>query len=72
MNGCFNSFLCQVLIILLSNVDLERYTGTWCEIANYHTLFQKDCIGTKATYSLRDDRDIHVLTSGIKKVPMET
>jgi len=42
-------------------VDLTRYTGTWYEIARYPHSFQKDCVGSKATYTLRDDGNISVL-----------
>lgn len=42
-------------------VDLDRYTGTWYEIARYPHKFQKGCIGSRATYSLRDDGKISVL-----------
>lgn len=42
-------------------VDLERYLGTWYEIASYPQRFQKGCTGTTATYTLRDDGEIDVL-----------
>ncbi|MGB5219483.1 MAG: lipocalin family protein [Polyangiales bacterium] len=45
----------------VSQVDLERYLGTWYEIASYPQRFQKGCTGTTATYTLRDDGDIDVL-----------
>lgn len=31
-------------------VDLEKYQGTWYEIARYENSFQKKCLGTKAEY----------------------
>lgn len=52
---------------MVPQVDLKQYTGTWYEIASYPTSFQKGCIGTKATYSLRDDGDIDVLNQCYKK-----
>lgn len=52
---------------VVSYVDLKRYTGTWYEIASYPTSFQRGCIGTKATYSLRDDGDIDVMNQCYKK-----
>jgi apolipoprotein D and lipocalin family protein len=52
---------------VVSKVDLKRYVGTWYEIASYPTSFQKGCIGTKATYSLREDGDIDVLNQCYKK-----
>ena len=42
-------------------VDLKRYTGTWYEIARYPHRFQEGCVGSKATYTLRDDGKISVL-----------
>ena len=42
-------------------VDLDRYLGTWYEIARYPAPFQEGCVATSATYSLREDGDIRVL-----------
>ena len=42
-------------------VDLARYVGQWYEIARYPHRFQEGCVGSKATYSLRDDGRIGVL-----------
>jgi apolipoprotein D and lipocalin family protein len=42
-------------------VDLKRYTGTWYEIARYPHRFQEGCVGSRATYILRDDGKISVL-----------
>ncbi|MBU1077800.1 MAG: lipocalin family protein [Spirochaetes bacterium] len=42
-------------------VDLNRYIGKWYEIARYPNRFQKDCVATTATYSIREDGDIKVL-----------
>lgn len=42
-------------------VDLNRYTGKWYEIASYYQQFQKNCVATSATYTLRVDGDIDVL-----------
>jgi apolipoprotein D and lipocalin family protein len=42
-------------------VDLTRYAGTWYEIARYPHSFQEGCVGSKATYTLRDDGKISVL-----------
>jgi apolipoprotein D and lipocalin family protein len=47
----------------VSEVDLNRYSGTWFDIANFPRKFQKDCTGTTATYTLRGDGDIDVLNS---------
>ena len=42
-------------------VALDRYVGQWYEIARYHHRFQKGCVGSKATYSLREDGKITVV-----------
>jgi apolipoprotein D and lipocalin family protein len=42
-------------------VDLNRYTGVWYEIARYPNSFQEGCVGSRATYTLRDDGKISVL-----------
>lgn len=41
-------------------VDLERYVGTWYDVASFPIRPQSDCVGTTATYSFRDDGDIRV------------
>jgi len=45
----------------VNNVDLDRYIGQWYEIARYEHRFQKGCVGSKATYILRDDGKITVV-----------
>jgi apolipoprotein D and lipocalin family protein len=42
-------------------VDFKRYLGEWYEIARFPHRFQKDCVASKATYTLRDDGKITVL-----------
>lgn len=42
-------------------VDLNRYTGTWYEIARYPHKFQAGCTGSKATYAMRNDGKLSVL-----------
>ena len=34
-------------LIAVPRVDLERYAGTWYEIARYPNRFQKDCAGDR-------------------------
>jgi len=48
-------------------VDLNRYIGTWYEIATIPQRFQKDCVAVTATYTLRDDGKIDVLNKCRKK-----
>jgi apolipoprotein D and lipocalin family protein len=51
----------------VDSVDLERYAGTWYEIARIPNRFQKDCAGAAtATYVLRDDGRIDVINRCLK------
>ena len=45
----------------VDHVDLQRYLGTWYEIAAFPQRFQKGCTGSTANYTLRDDGEIDVL-----------
>jgi len=45
----------------VSHVDLDRYLGTWYEIARYPNSFQEGCVGSRATYSFTGDGRISVL-----------
>jgi apolipoprotein D and lipocalin family protein len=44
----------------VDRLDLDRYLGTWYEIASFPTWFQRDCVATQATYSLRADGRVRV------------
>jgi apolipoprotein D and lipocalin family protein len=48
-------------------VDLSRYVGQWYEIARYEHRFQEGCVGSKATYTMRDDGKINVLNECFDK-----
>jgi len=45
----------------VERVDLERYAGTWNEIATIPAGFQKGCVAVTATYSLRPDGKVDVV-----------
>ena len=45
----------------VAHVDLQRYVGRWYEIARYSHRFQEGCVGSRATYTLRDDGRINVI-----------
>jgi apolipoprotein D and lipocalin family protein len=47
----------------VSSVDLQRYLGTWYEIATIPQRFQKGCVAVTAEYSLRKDGDIEVVNT---------
>ncbi|MDD5088496.1 MAG: lipocalin family protein [bacterium] len=47
---------------VVPEVDLQRYAGTWYEIARLPNWFQKKCAGeVAATYTLLEDGDIRVV-----------
>jgi lipocalin len=46
------------------SVDVDRYLGTWYEIASVKQFFSIGLVGTAATYSLNPDGSIRVLNSG--------
>jgi apolipoprotein D and lipocalin family protein len=53
----------------VDHVDLERYMGTWYEIASLPGPFQGDCFCTKAQYSLLEGGEVEVLNSCRKGAP---
>lgn len=50
-------------LAVVRHVEIERYLGTWYEIARYPNRFQKECVAVTADYSLRDDGKIRVLNA---------
>jgi apolipoprotein D and lipocalin family protein len=52
----------------VKSLDLNRYLGTWYEIARFPHSFEKNLVGVTATYSLRDDGKIKVLNQGFKNI----
>ncbi len=50
-------------------VDLQRYIGTWYEIARFPKRFQRGCTATTATYTLRADGGIDVVNRCRKDSP---
>ena len=76
MNNIFIPLTCCIMLIstpllaqkqelpllqVVSKVDLNRYLGTWYEIATIPQRFQKGCTAVSATYTLRPDGKIKVL-----------
>jgi apolipoprotein D and lipocalin family protein len=51
----------------VQNVDLQKYLGTWYEIATIPAWFEKDLVAITANYSMRPDGKIKVLNQGRKK-----
>lgn len=50
----------------VKTLDLEKYLGTWYEIARFDHRFERGMQGVKAEYSLKDDGMVRVLNSGFK------
>lgn len=61
--GCAHRSENQPPLQTVAHVDLNRYLGTWYEIASFPQWFQKGCTATTATYSLRPDGQIDVLNA---------
>jgi len=60
---------CQKEVIVdkavpIKNFDVNRYLGTWYEIARFDFSFEKDLDNTTAHYTLNDNGDLKVLNSG--------
>ena len=52
----------------VSNVTVEKYMGTWYEIASFPSSFQKGCSCSKADYELSEDKSyVKVINSCMKK-----
>ncbi len=54
-------------VTVISGFDLERYLGTWYEIARLDHRFERGLSNVTATYSLRDDGGVHVVNRGYKE-----
>jgi len=65
--GAAHSMASTAELKTVDSVDLERYLGTWYEIAAFPAWFQKNCTGVTAEYSLRDDGLISVINSCRRK-----
>jgi apolipoprotein D and lipocalin family protein len=50
----------------VEGVDIDRYLGTWYEIARLPHRFEKDLVGVTATYSIKPNGEIEVLNQGFK------
>ncbi|MGS4347417.1 lipocalin family protein [Myroides odoratus] len=48
----------------VENFDVNRYLGTWYEIARFDFYFEKDLAQTTAQYSLDEKGNLHVLNRG--------
>jgi apolipoprotein D and lipocalin family protein len=46
---------------VVGSIDLQRYSGTWYEIARYPNRFEKGCEGVTATYRMVEDGSLEVV-----------
>ncbi len=47
-------------------VDLNQYMGEWYEVARLPVSYEKNCVGTKAIYTMQPDGSVEVLNSCYK------
>jgi apolipoprotein D and lipocalin family protein len=45
----------------VDNVDIQKYKGTWYEIARFEHFFEKGCKNVTATYSLKENGKLKVI-----------
>jgi apolipoprotein D and lipocalin family protein len=45
----------------VEKVNLQKYLGSWYEIARYEHFFEKDCKNVSANYSMMDEETIKVI-----------
>jgi lipocalin len=50
----------------VKHVDIEKYLGTWYEIARFPHSFERNLVGVTATYGLKKNGKISVLNQGYK------
>jgi len=61
-----NSQMNRIDTSTVGTLELEKYLGTWYEIARFPHSFEKGLEGVTATYSLRKDGKIRVVNQGYK------
>ena len=49
----------------ISSFDVQKYMGTWYEVARFQHSFEKDVIRTTANYTLREDGTVRVVNAGV-------
>jgi len=63
--SCSNQFRDKMLKHV-QPIDIERYSGTWFEIARFPHRFEKDLVGVTATYTVLPNGRIEVINKGFK------
>jgi lipocalin len=51
---------------VVEKLEVQKYLGTWYEIARYDHSFERGLVGVTANYALREDGKIKVVNSGYK------
>lgn len=51
----------------VANVDINRYTGKWYEIAHYPTFFQANCASSTAEYTANADGTVGVFNTCLRE-----
>lgn len=51
---------------VVRDLDLDRFLGSWYEVARFDHFFERGMSQTKANYVLRDDGNIDVINTGVK------
>jgi len=56
-------------VLQTKNVDINRYTGKWYEIARFGLFWERNLVNVTAEYSIREDGKITVVNQGFLKTP---
>jgi apolipoprotein D and lipocalin family protein len=64
--GCAAGMKQSLPLQVVSHVDVNRYLGTWYEIARFPHRFQEGCVASRATYTLLEDGKVGVLNQCYK------
>lgn len=51
---------------VVKELVIEKYLGTWYEIARFDHRFERNLVGVTATYSMQEDGKIKVVNTGFK------
>lgn len=66
LTGNCNNSSTKVDNSAVNELDLQRYLGTWYEIARFDHSFERNLVGITAKYELRDDGKVRVINKGYK------
>ena len=50
----------------VQNLEIDKFLGSWYEIARFDHRFERDLVGVKANYSIMENGKIKVVNSGYK------